>query len=256
MTALLLALLVFALPLLTLILIAAGACLRELRALREDLAAGLAALDEGAGRRGAALVAGLAALDEGAGRRGAALAAGLAALRDPLEAVRAGLEELSPNRRETVEQRAPQPLELRGPQSLEPRGPQPPPRPTLPEPTGLRLDLPRATDDDRDSDGETRLVRQPTAAELAAAGARRPVSGPRRTGKGTLMSVPAQAMPPSGSAPRAGIRMVCRMCEGSGVVRMRDGALEDCRGCYGAGYVDPADVPAECGDEREARLPG
>jgi hypothetical protein len=218
MTALLLALLVLVLPLLTLLLLAAGACLRELRALRESLAAGLGALDEGAGRRGATLVA------------------GLAALRDPLDAVRVGLEELSPNRRATLE-----------------RGPQPP-RPTLPEPTGLRL--PRAGDDERDSDGETRLVRQPTGAELAAAGALRPGSGTRRTGKGTLTSVPAQGVPPSGSAPRAGIRMVCRMCEGSGVVRMRDGGLEDCGGCNGAGYVDPADAPADCGDEREARLPG
>jgi hypothetical protein len=219
MIALLLALLVLVLPLLTLLLLAAGACLRELRALRAGLAAGLGALDEGAGRRGAALVA------------------GLAALRDPLDAVRVGLEELSPHRRATLEQRGPQP-----------------PRPTLPEPTGLRL--PRAGEDDRDSDGETRLVRQPTSAELAAAGALRPASGTRRTGKGLLTSVPAPGVPPSGSAPRAGIRMVCRMCEGSGVVRMRDGGLEDCGGCNGAGYVDPADAPAEYGDEREARLPG
>lgn len=185
------------------------------------LALGLAAVAVGLAlchREIRALRRAIAALDEGNGRRAAAIVAGLQSLREPLEAVRAGVEELSPNRRETVEQRAP--------------------TATAPEPTGLRLDLPRATDDERDSEGETRLVRQPTAAELLAAGAVRPASGRRRI------------------TPRSVLGAVCRMCEGGGMVRARSSALESCSGCGGSGYIDPEDEIAPTSDERKAQLPG
>ncbi|MFT3767530.1 MAG: YuiA family protein [Minicystis sp.] len=250
---------------------------------------------------------GLGAIDEGHGRRTAAIVVGLQGLREPLEAIRAGVEELSPNRRDTVEQRGPLP-----PSAVVPAS-----KATIPAPTGLRLDLPRASEEDRDSEGETRLMRPPTAAELAAAGAVRPAESPdppalaaglgrprgrlappgttphpppvkrdatvmglpppasappqstyrppppgsgpvaasRRTGSGTLMSMPAQVAPSSGSAPKVALKAVCRLCEGSGVVRIRSGGLEDCRGCGGSGYIDPAVAPSG-GDEREARLPG
>jgi hypothetical protein len=226
-------------------------CRRELRALRR----------------------GLGAVDEAEGRRAATLLAGLQALREPLDVLRAGMEELAPDRRSTVEVRPFTPA---------------PATPSPPESTGLRLDpfgatsgpqrrdLPRATDEDRDSDGETRVVKPPTAAELAAAGGTpdppalaaaglgrprvpRPVGAPHppprrvRTQTGTLLSMPAQAQPPA-SSPEVALRAVCRLCEGTGVVRARSMALEGCRGCDGAGYVDPSAEPAAHAG-REAQLP-
>lgn len=251
-------------------------CLRELRVVRR----------------------GLGALDEGAGRRTASVVAGLAELRDPVLAIRTGVDELSPNGRKTIEHR-PSPALAAAASAA------PPP-----------VDMPRMAGEDRDSEPETRLVRQPTAAELAAAGLPQPrtiprpdppalaaagldrpqarlappgrtphpppvkraatVMGlpppagappqsthrpppatvptpPRRTGTGTLMSMPAQSAPPSSGA---SIRPVCRMCEGSGAVRTRSGQLDDCRSCNGSGYLDPSTHPLGAGDEREARLPG
>lgn len=193
-----------------------AACHRELRRLRR----------------------GIEALDEGGGRRAAAVMAGMEALRGPIEdlrlAVAAGLEELSPNRRQTMEQRA-----------LFPPAPDPSSsrlRAAPPESAGLRLDLPRAAEaeEDRESDGETRLIPQPIAAELlgSSAGARAPVSG---------------------RAPRGSPAAVCRMCEGAGVVRARSGAVDRCDGCAGTGSLDPTDERATLvngADERSARLPG
>ncbi|MFT3764772.1 MAG: hypothetical protein QM820_04540 [Minicystis sp.] len=249
---------------------------------------------------------GLGALDEGQGRRTASLVVGLQALQGPLGAIRASVEELSPNRRDTVEQRP---------------SVTPPPSKAATS-TGLRLELPRAAAEDRESDGETRLMAQPTATELVAAGAVRPSAVPPqvgapdpaelaaglgrprggrsaapvrpphpppvklaetvmgmppppgappqsthrppppaagRTGSGTLMSMPAQAAPSSPNAPAVTLKAVCRLCEGSGVVRMRSGALEGCGGCNGSGHIDPAGqqpaaLPGE--GERRAQLPG
>jgi len=157
----------------------------------------------------------LAALDEGEGRRTAAIVAGVQAMREPLDAIRAGVEELSPNRHKTVEPRAP---------TGRP--------PTGAESSGLRLDLPRAVEDERDSEGEARLVRQPTAAELLAAG----------------------AVPRGGSAPPVMLKPVCGMCKGCGAVRAFDGALEPCRACKGSGYVDPDEGLLDA-EARAAQLP-
>jgi hypothetical protein len=177
-------------------------CCRELRAIRR----------------------GLGALDKGQGRRAAVVSRGLRALREPLDTICAGVEGLSLGRRDTTAQPGP-PLFTTSP---------PPP----PESAGLRLNLPRAVDEDRDSDGETRLVRQPTAAELAAAGAVRPARSVREA--------------PAGGT----LRSVCRMCDGSGSQRMQSGGLGDCGGCQGSGYLDPAAPALNGSDDRRARLPG
>jgi len=179
-----------------------GLCHRELRAMRR----------------------GLAAIDEGEGRRAAAIIGSVQAMREPLDAIRAGVEELSPNRRATVEPSTP---------TSKP--------PTGAESSGLRLDLPRAVDDERDSEVETRLVRQPTAAELRAAGA--------------LPRGRAAADSASGSAPPVTLKPVCGMCKGSGAVRAFDGALEQCRACKGSGYVDPDEGLLDA-EARAAQLPG
>jgi hypothetical protein len=176
---------------------------------------------------------GLGALDEGAGRRAAAVVSVLQSLKEPLEAIRVGVEELSPQRRPTVEQRAP----------FSKRAGAVPA--TAVEPTGLRLERPRAAEDERDSDGDTRLVRQPTLAELRAAGAVAP---------GARLPAPAKrpVTPPERGAT---LKPVCRMCEGGGMVRGRNGALEPCGGCNGAGDVDPEGAVLDA-EERAARVPG
>jgi len=137
-------------------------------------------------------------------------------MKEPLDAIRVGVEELSPNRRATVEQSQPAAGS----------------RAAATAPTGLRLDLPRAVEEERDSDGETRLVRQPTAAELLAAGA-----------------------VAAGVRAKATLEPVCRMCKGSGAVRAFDGALEQCRACNGSGYVDPEEGLLDA-EARAAQLPG
>lgn len=154
----------------------------------------------------------LAALDEGQGRRLAMVVVSLQGLRGPLDALRAGVDGLSSERRDTVEQRSP-----------------PPPTAPGASPTSA-----------------------PQAPPTSAA-------GPARTSTGTLMSMPAQAAPSSGSAPKVVFRAVCRLCEGSGIVRVRSGALNDCGGCAGSGYIEPLDehtaAQASAG-ERRAQLPG
>jgi hypothetical protein len=141
----------------------------------------------------------LSAADEAGGRRAATLLAGLRALREPLDAVRAQLDELSPDRRATMERML-----------SSPPAPASPTSPASPvESTGLRL--PRASEDERESDGETRVML---------------------------------------------LRAVCRMCEGSGVVRAGSGSLAGCGGCDGAGYVDPSAEPAPGVVGRDAQLPG
>lgn len=147
---------------------------------------------------------GLGALDEGAGRRTASIVVGLHALKEPLEAIRGGVEELSPNRRDTVEQRGPAAKTDRPAAGA----------------AGLRVDVPKVGEEDRDSDGETRMMSAPSAETLKAP---------------------------------------CRLCGGGGMVRARGGALETCGGCGGSGYIDP-EGGRELGgggvDERAARLPG
>jgi hypothetical protein len=233
-------------------------CRRELRALRR----------------------GLGAVDEAGGRRAATLLAGLQALREPIEALRAGMDDAAPDRRSTIEVRpfspAPSPATPRPMESVESTGLRLDPFGVASPPQ--RIDLPRAADGDRESDGETRVIKPPTAAELAAAGAvpdspalaaaglgrprvPRPGAAPHppprrvRTQTGTLLSMPAQAQPPA-SGPQVLLRAVCRMCEGSGIVRARSSELEGCRGCDGAGYVDPSAEPAPGVVGRDAQLPG
>jgi hypothetical protein len=177
---------------------------------------------------------GLGALDEGAGRRAAAVVSGLQSLKEPLESIRTGVEELSPQRRPTVEQRGPFSKRVGAV-----------PVAAAVESKGLRLDLPRAAEDERDSDGETRLVRQPTLAELRAAGAVAP---------GVRLPAPVKraVTPPERGTT---LKPVCRMCEGGGMMRARSGALEPCGGCNGAGYVDPEGAVLDA-EERAARVPG
>lgn len=179
------------------------ACLRELRAIRVALVA----------------------LDEDGGRRAATLVAGLSALRAPLDALRSG--GAGPSLQEGAPPQASFPAPRR---SL---------HPVSPPVSGLRLDLPRANDEDDDSEGETRLVRQPTAAELEAAGATRPTVPP----------------PPISAARRTDRRSACRLCAAQGTVRVRGGALTTCTGCEGSGFVDPARAPVPLDEERLARLP-
>lgn len=105
-----------------------GLCYRELRLVRR----------------------GLAALDEAEGRRAATIVGSVQAVREPLDAIRVGVEGRS------SEPRA--------------RRDDPWPRSGREDMTGLRRDLPRAIDDG-DSDGETKLMRQPTLEELRATGA-------------------------------------------------------------------------------------
>ncbi|APR85641.1 Hypothetical protein A7982_10990 [Minicystis rosea] len=243
---------------------------------------------------------GMGALDEGQGRRAATLVSGLQALREPLEAIRAGVEELSPNRRDTVDQR--RRFHAASVPAL---------HALVPEPTGLRLDLPSMADEVRDSEVETQVMKPRASAESAGVATMRstiasasnastpmlsaglsrargrhapaltpppskrtvvglpppanaiaqdthrppPESGSttvsRRTGARVSMPVPS-----SGTPPQTGFRTLCRLCEGIGTVRTRSGGLEDCRGCNGAGYIDPTGGAGDEDEEREARLPG
>jgi len=176
-----------------------GLCVRELRAVRRCLAA----------------------LDEGEGRRAAAVVGSVQAMREPLDAIRASVDELSPTRRKTAAPSTPT-GKLRA--SV--------------ESSGLRLDLPRAVDDERDTEDETRLVRQPTAAELLAAGA-----------------VPRGRAAASASAPPVTLKPACRICQGSGALRAFDATLEQCRACGGSGYVDPDEELLDA-EARAAQLPG
>ncbi len=206
--------LVLAVALIAIVATASAVLLRELRALRRRLGA----------------------LDEAEGRRTATLLAGLHALREPLDALRVTVHELSPEGRATVERMLSSP-----------------PSTAMPATTGLRLDLPRASEEERESDGETRVVKQPSKADLTAAGAvpdapARAVADPGR---------PRTAAPAPSSTPApATLRAVCRLCAGSGVARARSGAVEDCQGCGGVGYIDPSAAQASPGASgRDARLP-